>query len=164
MATSPSPASTLREQTTIQRKEELRSDILTIRGQIEDGIVMGNSMFGQYAHADVASEVSDRLNQLKKQKEELGKDIRQKEALIERSNRDFSDVKETLPPTQERQRVRFMEDYTVMFLSISYVFMVISAIVYTVSLSPTPWPTLFKSLGYSAGGTVFVGLLFYMIA
>lgn len=161
MSTSSPPSA--QEQTTIQRKSELRSDIQTLRGQLEDGLAMGNSMFGQYAHTQIAEEVTDRLTQLKAQKEGLEKDIRQKEALIERSNRDFSDVKETLPETYEQKRIRFVEDYTVMFLLLSYVFMVLSAIVYMVALSPTPWPTLFKSLAYATGGTVIAGLLLYAI-
>jgi len=152
------------EQTTVQRKTELRSDIQTIYNQIEDGLTMGDSMFGQYAHVDVAREVSSRTKELQKKKEELEEDIRQKEAIIQRTDRDFTDVKDTLPETLEEERNRFIEDYTLLFLSLAYVFMVVSAIVYFVALSPTPWPTLGKSLGYSLLGTFLAGVLLYVIA
>lgn len=152
------------EQTTVQRKTELRSDIQAIYNQIEDGLAMGDSMFGQYAHVDVAREVSSRTKELQKKKEELEEDIRQKEAIIQRTDRDFTDVKDTLPETLEEERIRFIEDYTLLFLSLAYVFMVVSAIVYFVVLSPTPWRTLGKSLGYSLLGTFLAGVLLYVIA
>lgn len=121
-------------------------------------------MFGQYAHVDVAREVSSRTKELQKKKEELEEDIRQKEAIIQRTDRDFTDVKDTLPETLEEERTRFIEDYTLLFLSLAYVFMVVSAIVYFVVLSPTPWRTLGKSLGYSLLGTFLAGVLLYVIA
>jgi hypothetical protein len=152
------------EQTTVQRKSELRSDIQAIYNQIEDGLAMGDSMFGQYAHVDVAREVSSRTKELQKKKEELEEDIRQKEAIIQRTDRDFTDVKDTLPETLEEERIRFIEDYTLLFLSLAYVFMVVSAIVYFVALSPTPWRTLGRSLGYSLLGTFLAGVLLYVIA
>ena len=152
------------EQTTVQRKAELRSDIRAIYNQIEDGLAMGDSMFGQYAHVDVAREVAARTEELQKKKEELEEDIRQKEAMIQRTNQDFTDVKDNLPETLEEQRIQFIEDYTLLFLSLSYVFMVVSAIVYYVALSPTPWDTLGRSLGYSLVGTLLAGILLYVIA
>jgi hypothetical protein len=152
------------EQTTIQRKAELRSAIQHVRAQVEDGLAMGDSMFGQYAHADVAREVGTRTEELQKKKEALEDEIRQKEAIIERTNRDFTDVKDSLPETEEQQRIRFIEDYTLLFLSLSYVFMVVSAIIYQVALSPTPWSTLGKSVGYSMVGSIFVGILLYAVA
>jgi hypothetical protein len=152
------------EQTTIQRKTDLRSDIQHLRAQIEDGMAMGDSMFGQYAHAEVAQAVGTRTEELQKKKEELEEEIRQKEAIIERTNRDFTDVKDALPENEEQTRIRFIEDYTLLFLSLSYVFMVVSGVVYRVALSTTPWATLGKSLGYSAVGTIFAGMLLYAVA
>lgn len=162
MSTSTPPS--LQEQTTLQRKQDLEGEIRNLNAQIDDTLHMGDSMFGQYAHVQVAKEATDRLSELKTKKKELEEDIREKQALLRRSDRDFSDVKETLPETQERQRIRFMEDYTVMFLLLSYVFMVLSAIVYMTILSPTPWPTFFRSIGYSVAGTVLVATFFYVIA
>jgi hypothetical protein len=86
-------------QSTIERKNELMTDITKLRAQVEDGLAMGDSMFGQFAHVDVTNEVNKRLSELKIKKETLENKIREKEALIQRSNRDFSDVKDTLPET-----------------------------------------------------------------
>lgn len=153
-----------KEQTTIQRKNDLMSDIQKVRSQVEDGLTMGDSMFGQFAHADVAREVTIRTNELKNKKKELEKEIKDKEALIQRSNRDFSDVKDALPETLEKQRVQFIEDYTLMFLSLSYVFMVLSAIIYYVILSQEKWSAFFKAFGYAIVATTGALLMLYHIA
>lgn len=151
------------EQTTIQRKNDLISDIGKIRAQIEDGLAMGDSMFGQFAHADVAHQVQIRTAELKDTKNKLEKEIREKESLIQRSNRDFSDVKDTLPETLEKKRIQFIEDYTLMFLSLAYVFMVLSALIYYVMLSQEKLPAFFKGLGYSVVATIIAGILLYHI-
>jgi len=155
--------STSAPQTSTQRRDELISDIETIRSQIENALHMGDAMFGQYAHVEVAKEVTARKEELKKKKETLEEEIRQKEAIIQRTNRDFTDVKDAIPESEE-PHVRFIEDYTLLFLSLAYVFMVLSAVVYHVALSPTPWQTLGRSLGYSVLGTVFAGILLYVVA
>lgn len=151
-------------QTTIQRKNELIADIRQLRGQVEDGLAMGDSMFGQFAHADVTSQVNERLSELKKTKEQLENHIREKEALIQRSNRDFSDVKDTLPETQEQKRIHFIEDYTMMFLLVAYVFMVVSAIIFYVTISEQKMKAFFSAFGLSLLLTAFCGMALYFIA
>lgn len=152
------------EQTTIQRKNDLQSDIQRVRAQVDDGLLMGDSMFGKFAHADVTNAVTTRTKELEQKKQQLEKEIREKEALIQRSNRDFSDVKDALPETLEKQRVQFIEDYTIMFLSLAYVFMILSALIYYVMLSQEKVPAFFKGLGYSLVTTIVAGILLYIIA
>ena len=151
------------EQTTIQRKNDLMSDIQKVRAQTEDGLAMGDSMFGQFAHADVARQVQIRTTELKETKNKLEKEIKDKEALVQRSNRDFSDVKDSLPETLEKQRIQFIEDYTLMFLSVAYVFMILSVLIYYVMLSQEKLRTFFKGLGYSVVTTIIAGILLYHI-
>lgn len=152
------------EQTTLQRKSDLLADIQTIRSQVEDGLLMGDSMFGRFAHADVAREVKSRTEELQRKKDRLEQDIREKESLIQRSNRDFSDVKDALPETLERQRIQFVEDYTLLFLSLAYVFMVLSAILFYVAISEEKMKALGKAVGYAILGTFLAGILLYRIA
>ena len=152
------------DQTTIQRKADLKSDIKHIQSQVDDGLLMGDSMFGKYAHIDVASKVTQHMEELQKKKDVLEKEIAEKEAIVQRANRDFSDVKDTLPETQEKQRIRFVEDYTVMFVVLSYVFMVLSAIIFYVTLSEQKMMALAKALGYALFGTMMSGFLLYFIA
>lgn len=152
------------EQTTLQRKSDLLADIQTIRSQVEDGLLMGDSMFGRFAHADVAREVKSRTEELQRKKDKLEQEIREKEALIQRSNRDFSDVKDALPETLEHQRIQFVEDYTLLFLSLAYVFMVLSAILFYVTISEEKMKALGKAVGYAILGTFVAGMLLYRIA
>jgi chromosome segregation ATPase len=151
-------------QSTIERKNELMSDITKLRAQVENGLAMGDSMFGQFAHVDVTNEVNQRLSELKTKKETLENQLREKEALVQRSNRDFSDVKDALPETQEHTRIQFVEDYTMMFLLLSYVFMVVSAIIFYVTLSEQKMKAFFYSLLLSVFLTVLCGLLLYFVA
>jgi chromosome segregation ATPase len=151
-------------QTDVQRKNDLLADLQRVRSQVEDGLMMGDSMFGRFAHAEVAHEVKNRTEELQKKKNELEQELKEKEAIIQRANRDFSDVKDALPETLERQRVQFVEDYTLLFLTLSYVFMVISAVIFYVTVSEQKIAALAKGLGYSVVATLMAGLLLYFIA
>lgn len=152
------------EQTDIQRKNNLLSDIQKARSQIEDGLTMGDAMFGRFAHVEVAREVTNRTEELQKKKDVLEQELREKEALIQRTNRDFSDVKDALPETLEQQRVKFIEDYTIMFLVLSYVFMILSGIIFYVTISEQKTMAFVKALGYALVATMLSGTLLYLIA
>lgn len=152
------------EQTDIQRKNNLLSDIQKIRSQIEDGLTMGDAMFGRFAHVEVAREVTNRTEELQKKKDGLEQELREKEAMIQRTNRDFSDVKDALPETLEQQRIKFIEDYTIMFLVLSYVFMILSGIIFYVTISEQKTMAFAKALGYALLTTMLSGTLLYLIA
>jgi hypothetical protein len=152
------------EQTDIQRKNNLLSDIQRARSQIEDGLTMGDAMFGRFAHVEVAREVTNRTEELQKKKDGLEQELREKEAMIQRTNRDFSDVKDALPETLEQQRIKFIEDYTIMFLVLSYVFMILSGIIFYVTLSEQKTMAFAKALGYALVATMLSGTLLYLIA
>ena len=152
------------EQTDIQRKNDLLSDIQKARSQLEDGLTMGDAMFGRFAHVEVAREVTNRTEELQKKKDGLEQELREKEAMIQRTNRDFSDVKDALPETLEQQRVKFIEDYTIMFLVLSYVFMILSGIIFYVTISEQKTMAFAKALGYALFATMLSGILLYLIA
>ena len=151
-------------QTDIQRKNDLLADLQRLRSQVDDGLSMGDAMFGRFAHVEVAREVNDRMEDLQKKKASLEQDLKEKEALIQRANQDFSDVKDTLPETLDKKRVQFVEDYTIAFLSLSYLFMMLSAIVWYVSLAEQKMAAVFKAIGYSALTTIVAGIILYLIA
>lgn len=112
---------------------KLQKDIESLRANVGDSLALGDNMYGQYGHNDISKQVKARNIELKSKKESLITDVNKKEATIERSNRDFSDVKDTLPETQPKKVLHFIEDYTLAILSISYLFMIMAAIyIYTV--------------------------------
>ena len=105
-------------------------------------------MFGQFGYQDIAKQVKERHIELKTKKEKLLKEVDKNESIIERSNRDFSDVKDTIKEPQPTRVLRFIEDYTLAIVIISYIFMIISIIyVYTAS----------SELKLVAFGKIFIG-------
>jgi hypothetical protein len=111
---------------------KLQQDISALSASTMDSLIMGDTMFGQFGYNDIAKQVIARNDELKIKKHNLHKEVEKSEALIERSNRDFSDVKDTIPEPQPKRFVRFIEDYTLAILTVSYLFMIIAIIyIYT---------------------------------
>lgn len=130
---------------------KLEQDITNLRGMVGDLLTSGDSIFGQAGHAEVVNQVKQRNDDLKKTKDSLLKEVEKNEAIIEKSNRDFSDVKDLLPEKQPRKFLNFIEDYTMAILAMSYLFMILAAIyMYTITSE-------FKLVGF---GKAFVGSIF----
>jgi hypothetical protein len=113
---------------------KLEEDISLLRATTNDALIMGDTMFGQAGYSDIAKQVQERNNDLKNKKESLLKEIGKGEEIIARSNRDFADVHDTITEPQPQKTLRFIEDYTLAILTLSYLFMIIAAIyIYTVT-------------------------------
>ena len=112
---------------------KLNKDIESLRAMVGDSLVLGDTIYGKTGSAQIVNEVKARNDTLKAQKGKLLTQVDKDEAIIERSNRDFSDVKDTLPETQTTKVLHFIEDYTLAFLSMAYLFMLVSIIyIYTI--------------------------------
>ena len=111
----------------------LKGDINMLSAEALNVLTMGNTMFGQDGPSSAVANIRTQNKALEKEKEDLRKGIDKKEAIIERSNRDFSDVRQSLPETQPKKTLHFFEDYTMFFLCISYLFMIVLIIyLYTI--------------------------------
>jgi hypothetical protein len=130
---------------------KLEQDIISLRATTNDALIMGDTMFGQFGYNDIAKQVQERNNDLNKKKTGLLKEIEKGEAIIDRSNRDFTDVHNTVEEPQPAKTLRFIEDYTLAILSISYFFMIIAIIYIYTSTSE------FKLIAF---GKSFVGSIF----
>ena len=129
----------------------LEEDIISLRAITNDTLIMGDTMFGQFGYNDIAKQVKERNSDLNKKKAILSKEIEKGEAIIDRSNRDFMDVHDTVPEPQPQKTLRFIEDYTLAILTISYFFMIIAVIyIYTIRSE-------FKLVAF---GKSFVGSIF----
>ena len=142
---------------------KLQKDIQTLTATAGDSLIMGDTMFGQYGYQDVAVEVKERSSELKAKKEKLLKDVDSNEAVIERSNRDFSDVKDTITEPQPKKVLRFIEDYTLAFLSIAYLFMIIAVMYVYISTSEIKLVAFGKSFIGSILLTIFLFMLLYYL-
>ena len=140
------------------------TDIGSFKQSITDSLTVGNAMYGPYGHSDVTSEVSERTKELTKKKDELRETIKEQEAIIHRSERDFIDVRDTLPETIPTTRFHFLEDYTLVFLLITYFFMIAIALHTYVFYSSEPWMNaLIRGSFYSIILTLLSGMILYYI-
>lgn len=138
---------------------KLQQDITTLSGTTGDSLVMGDTMFGQFGYNDIAKQVQSRNDELKKKKDQISKEVEKGNAIIERSNRDFVDVKDSVPEPQPKRVLRFIEDYTLAILTISYLFMIIAIIyIYTITSE-------FKLLAFGKAfvGSIFLSMFLFML-
>jgi len=111
---------------------KIQKDIEHLTATVGDTLILGDSLFGNFGSGDIAKQIRARNTELKAKKQQLTDEVDKSEAIIERSDRDFSDVKNTLPETQPKKVLRFIEDYTLAILAMSYLFMIVAGIyVYT---------------------------------
>ena len=118
---------TNRMQSFIQMTTDPKSDFDQLNAVYNDLVLSGDSIFGTMPHQTALEQIKDRNKDLKKQSETLGKTIEEKEAIIERSDRDFIDTKEQIG-TIKSKTVHVLDDYTLVVLSVSYVFLAITLV------------------------------------
>ena len=157
------PEEKSRNESLMEKAQYLESDIASLRANVLDSLAVGDSMFGNYGHIDVSKQVQDRNSDLKAKKDALTNDINKKEAIIERSNRDFTDVKKNLPEVQPKTVLHFIEDYTLAILSVSYLFM-ICVLIYGYTIASVPYSARFvQAFVASLFFTMFMFMLLYYI-
>jgi len=138
----------------------LKQDITALQANIADSLLMGDAMFGSFGYADITRQVTARNNELKSKKEALLTDIKKKEAIVERSNRDFTDIKDSLPEPQPNKILHVLEDYTLAVLVISYLFALLAGIYAYVFFAEAKGFALLK--GILVGG-IFSAFLFMVL-
>ena len=155
---------TTRNNTLASNTLQLKSDIDSLRGNVRDSLSLGDTMFGQYGHNEVSAQIRTRNSDLSLQVESLTKELDKNQAIIDRSNRDFVDVKRTLPEKQPRKILHFIEDYTMALLAMSYLFMVLIGIYYNSMMNGMfDISKCLQAIGYSGLISIIVGMLLYYI-
>jgi hypothetical protein len=160
------PEETIKKDKFITNTLHLKEDIASLRANVRDSLAVGESVFGSYGHSDITKQIRDRNDDLKNKKEDLIQDINRKESIIERANRDFTDVKRTLPEKQPKKILHFIEDYTLAVLSMSYLFMLCIGIYYFSIKGNGEFNTsdFTQALMNSAILSVIVGVVLYYIS
>jgi hypothetical protein len=144
-----------------QQTINIQKDVNHLSAVVQDSLMMGDAIYGKASHKLIVEQVKDRNRELKEKKDGLVKDIENKEALVERSDRDFIDTKEALPERFSLKRLNFVEDYTIALNMIGYLFMSIAIIyVYT---STRPEGHVLKGLLMSTTGMVILSMFLYTI-
>jgi chaperonin cofactor prefoldin len=132
----------------------VQSEIDSLKSNIQNSLIMGDTMFGTSGHTEISNEVKHRNDELKMKKATLKKDIHKKEKIVHTSNRDFSDIKDK----GNESKIIFMEDFTILFLVISYLFMAFIAMYTFTFMSDDPVTGFFKSLLGFVIITIIVGM------
>ena len=139
-------------------------DIARLQATITDLITIGNSMYDPTS-GSVTADVMARNRELSEKKTKIENEIKEQEAIINRSNRDFTDVRDELPETLPNKSLHFIEDYTLVILCISYFFMIVVALHIYVMHSTEQWTSSLPwGLFYSFLLTLISGMLLYYIA
>jgi hypothetical protein len=137
---------------------KLQQDISGLSGSVMDSLTMGDTMFGQYGYNDIAKQVKGRNIELKTKKDKLFNAVEKGESIIEKTNRDFEDEYKTVSQPQPKKVLRFIEDYTVAILVISYLFMSIAGIYVFTSMSENKLVTFGKALV----GSILLSMAMFM--
>jgi len=141
----------------------IKQDISALQANITDSLLMGDNMFGSMGNGMVTKQVDMRNEDLKKKKEDLTRTIKKNEAIMERSNRDFTYVKEAIPETEPKKVLHVLEDYTLFVLILSYLFMSLAGIYLYVTISPNKVSALVQGVVGSAVLSAFLFMvLFFM--
>jgi hypothetical protein len=148
----------------ISPADRLKEDIKEILGKANNALMMGDTVFTvQGNEKGIITDVKSRIDSLDTEKKELEQEISKQHQLIQTSNRDFSDVKDTLPETQPERFLYFIEDYTLAILSMSYLILVIAVIAFRTYLSSDTWKTFLESLVGASIFTIFAFMLLYYL-
>ena len=140
------------------------ADITRLQSTITDLIAIGNSMYDPTV-GSVTADVLSRNKELTEKKIKIQNEIKEQEAIINRSNRDFTDVRDQLPETLPNQSLHFIEDYTIVILCISYFFMLLIALHIYIMYSTEQWTAaLLRGIFYSFLLTLLSGMILYYIA
>jgi hypothetical protein len=138
-------------------------DITRLKATITDLIAVGSSMYDPTA-GSMTSDALSRNNELTAKKESLDAEIKEQESIVNRVNRDFTDVRDQLPETIPDKKLHFIEDYTLVILGISYLFMILIALHTYVLKSEEAWTmSLLRGLMYSIPISLIVGMIIYYI-
>lgn len=139
-------------------------DIIRLQSTITNLLTIGDNMYNPVS-GSVTSDVRMRNNELSEKKTKIENEIKEQEAIINRSNRDFTDVRNELPEKIPNKSLHFIEDYTLVILCISYFFMIVVALHIYVMYSTEPWTkSLSLGLFYSFLLTLISGMILYYIA
>lgn len=138
------------------------TDLSDYRAQIDNLLQIGNRVYAGTANDGVLKEVLARKEQLKQEENALNEEIKKGAAIIEKNNQDFYDVKQTLPETYNaNNKLHTIEDYTLGFLSVAYLFMVTMLIYLYVTFAENRWVAFGRSSLMTILLTLFLALLLY---
>lgn len=139
--------------------------VIDLRSKITDILYIGDTMYYTQGNGGIAKQVKESNIEINNKNKTLKDEIQKRNAAIERANRDFTDLKDTLPEKLSDNSIHFVEDYTLLFVFIAYVFMLIACIyLYTQITSDETYIMITKITVGTAFITAFFMMLLYYLA
>ena len=134
-----------------------KQDIGAIQANITDSLMMGDNLLNAMGNGAITKQVDSRNEDLKQKKQDLSRTIKKNEAIVERSNRDFTEVKNSIPESEPTRILHVLEDYTLAFLLFSYLMLSMAGIYLHVTLSENQGAALVQGL---VGSVLLSAVLF----
>lgn len=147
-----------RIQNLVQNTTDPNGDFQTLTAIYTDLLTSGDAIFGTMPDEAMLDQVKNRNAELKTKKENILKQMESNTAKIERADRDFIDTKDQLPETFTKKTVHVLDDYTLVVLSVAYIFFLLTMMylyMYTNQYTPT---AIFQGILI-----VFFGVIFGLI-
>lgn len=139
------------------------NDKASLRAKIHDLLLLGDKIALDKLY-NTNKLTDSHTNDLNKRVNLLQEKLNEKKAMIDKLNRDFSDVRDKMGETIPNSKINVVEDYTVMCAMISYAFMIIASIYYSVAFSENKMYALIKAIIIAIFVTIIALMLLYYIA
>ena len=121
-----------------------------------DSLAFAREVLETESDEELRQLAKDDLDTLDVKKTELEETLQKTRSSAERLNRDFIDVKETLPETLPTRIIHMLDDYTLVVLLISFFFMVLSLIFIYAATQGYTLMSILKGSGYGLLLSVFM--------
>ena len=135
-----------------KQKEEIEN----LKSVYRNALDSADSIFGSGSTTTFATEIDTRNKELKQKVDELTTKINRSKAAIERADRDFVDSKEQQPETAPTRTAHVIDDYTILILFISYLFLALTILYWYVQQNNYSTKALLTGI---AVGIVVSGIL-----
>lgn len=160
LATCTNSSEKTRNATFINNMTSIKSDFDNLNSMYTDLITSGDSLFGTLPNQTALQQIKTRNEELTKRLSDLEGLVKKNDAIIERTDRDFIDAKDAMPETLVSKVAHVLDDYTLIALTVSYLFFALSAMYLYVNLNAYTG----KSIGIALGAGFFVSALLFIIA
>lgn len=142
-----------------------------VKQKITNAILLGDTLLYSATNkntnthtSNVREDAIEHKTELTRKQEQLKKELEKQYTVLATYDRDFIDSNNTLPEIQPKSFLNVIEDYTNVFLCISYLFMIV-IFIYSYTMTSTIQTTgLLYSCLISVFITIIASLIFYWIA
>ena len=134
--------------------------VVLLQKDIDKAISIGDALF----NTNISDDVIQRNHELNKEKTKLIQDKTEKKRIIKTHERIFSDIKKNIDEVESPTTLHVLEDYTLMFLCISYLFMLCMCFGFYIYTQEFTYYVVTKAIVASILITIFLGMTLYIIA